>query len=219
MTDNGRCCVNTEGMGGMTLENFTSLLSSSAPAPGGGSAAGLCGSLGAALCAMVSNLTIGRKKYAEYEAFAVEVAGKAEILRKQFLDAIDTDTATFTRFSAAMALPKETEEQKALRMEAMQTALYACTDSPLAVMRLCDEAMALTESIIGRSNLSAASDIGVSALCLKAAVKSAWLNVLINLSSMKDADKRETYRTEGEKLLASVCARADSCYERIAASL
>lgn len=219
MTDNGTASVQTEGMANMTLEAFTALLGSSAPAPGGGSAAGLCGSLGAALCAMVSNLTLGRKKYAEYQDFAAEVAGKAETLRKQFLDAIDMDTATFTCFSKAMALPKETDEQKAVRAEAMQNALYACTDSPIAVMHLCEESMALTESIIGKSNLSAASDIGVSALCIKAAVKSAWLNVLINLSSMKNEDKREAYRAEGERLLASVCAHADACYETIAASL
>lgn len=210
---------NRQSLSAETIGRFTGLLWSDAPAPGGGSAAALCGSLGASLCGMVSNLTLGRTKYAEFEPLCAAVAERAEQLRVAFLDAIDLDTNAFNRFSRALALPKETDEQKAVRAETVSRALIACIDSPLTVMRLCDETIRLTESIIGKSNISASSDIGVSALCLKAAVQSAWLNVRINLPYLKDAALRDSYRTEGEKLKDSVCTHADECYQRILNSL
>ena len=203
----------------MKVSDFSKLLGSDAPAPGGGSAAALCGSLGAALCAMVSNLTVGKKKYEEYQALAASVAQQADTLRIGFLDAIDKDTEVFNVMSAAFGMPKATDEEKQARSAAIQTALIGCTESPLYMMRLCKEAIALTDSIFGKSNASALSDLGVSALCLKAAVQGAWLNVLINLGSLKDQQKSAAFRAEGEKLLNEVCAAADSLYERTVAAL
>ena len=203
----------------MKVNDFTALLASDAPAPGGGSAAALCGSLGISLCAMVANLTIGKKKYEDSQALASSVALQATSLRTGFLDAIDKDTEAFNAMSATFALPKSTEEEKAARSAAIQQALIGCTESPLHMMRLCSEAIALTDSLFGKSNASALSDLGVSALCLKAAVQGAWLNVLINLGSLKDAEKSAAFRAEGEKLLAAVCAAADGLYEKTVAAL
>lgn len=203
----------------MTVGAFTALLGSDAPAPGGGSAAALCGSLGASLCAMVTNLTLGRKKYEEYQSLAASVADRADALRRSFLDAIDRDTEAFNVMSAAYALPKATEEEKQKRSAAVQAALIDCTESPLYTMRLCKEAVMLTDSVFGKSNTGAVSDLGVSALCLKTAVQSAWLNVLINLGVLKDQEKSAVYRAEGEKLLEEVCTAADDIYEKTLAAL
>lgn len=203
----------------MKVSAFAALLGSDAPAPGGGSAAALCGSLGAALCSMVANLTVGKKKYEEYQALAASVADQADRLRKGFLDAIDRDTEVFNEMSAAFGLPKTTDEEKQVRSAAIQTALVGCTESPLHMMRLCKEAIALTGSIFGKSNASALSDLGVSALCLKAAVQGAWLNVLINLGSLKDQEKSAAFRAEGEQLLSGVCAACDELYEKTVAAL
>ena len=203
----------------LTVNEFSDLLGSDAPAPGGGSAAALEGALGAALTAMVSSLTLGRKKYAEYEAFAAETFAKASDLKARFLAAMERDTEVFNRFGDAMALPKDTEEQKTARTAAMQAALEDCTRSPLDMMELSLEALELTADAVGKTNLSAASDLGVSALSLKAAVQGAWLNVLINIGSLKNTALAERFRSRGEALLQAALPLADRIYAEIEAGL
>ena len=202
-----------------SLDEFTRLLGSAAPAPGGGSAAALAGSLGAALCSMVACLTMGKEKYAEYEDLAVRCGGKAERLRDRLLLALEKDTQAFNGFKNAMALPKETEEEKSIRRAAMQMALRLCTESPLEIMELSRDALMLTYALVGRSNVSAASDLGVSALMLKAALQGAWLNVLINLGSLKDPTLAGEYRARGEAVLSEALPMADEIYEKVKASL
>lgn len=202
----------------LSVRAFAELLGSDAPAPGGGSAAALMGSIGASLNAMVSSLTLGRKKYEEQQAFASETFAKATDLQKRFLAAMERDNAVFTAFSKTMALPKDTEEEKAARTEAMQAALLDCTRAPLTMMELSCEALELTKSAIGKTNRGAASDLGVAALALKAAVQSAWLNVLINIHSLKDADLAEQFRQKGEACLAKALPLADEIYAAIEAS-
>ena len=118
----------------LTVRSFADLLGSSAPAPGGGSAAALAGSLGAALAAMVNAVTIGRKKYAEFEEIARENCDQATQLKDAFLSAMEHDTDVFNTFSDAMAMPKETPEEKSARSAAMQDALALCIESPLHMM-------------------------------------------------------------------------------------
>lgn len=203
----------------LTVRGFSDLLGSDAPAPGGGSAAALEGAMGAALAAMVSSLTIGRKKYEQYEDFAKELFDKATALKTRFLAAMETDTAVFNHFSETLSLPKDTEEQKAARTAAMQEALADCTKSPLDMMALAVEALEVTQSAIGKTNLGAASDLGVSALSLKAAVQSAWLNVLINVGILKDKALAEDFRKQGEAQLQKALPLADSIYDEIEKSL
>lgn len=199
----------------LTINDFTALLGSDAPAPGGGSAAALCGALGAALCSMVANLTLGRMKYAEYQELAEDAAAKAEALRKDLMAALDEDASSYDGFMAALALPKTTDEEKKTRAQALQAALKASTESPLHTMELSAEVLKLTRSLVGRSNTNAVSDLAVSALTLKAAMQGAWLNVLINIGSLKDADKAEFYRARGGRLLAESLPLADEIYETV----
>lgn len=203
----------------MTITEFSALLGSEAPAPGGGSTAALAGALGAALSAMVAALTFTKKKYAADHELAHEVFDKASALKGELLVAIDKDTEAFNMVSAAFALPKATDEEKKARSAAIQNALVACTESPLAIMRLSAEAIKLACKLSGHFNTSAASDLGVSALMIRSGLLGAWLNVLINIGSLKDTEKAAAYKAEGEAILAEAIPLADNLYKTIEESL
>jgi len=194
---------------------FVDLLASDAPAPGGGSAAALEGALGAALTAMVCGLTVGKKKYAEFQELAEEAQKKATDLKARFVDVMDRDTEAFNVVSAAFGMPKATDEEKAARSAAIQKGLEGCTKTPFEMMELAAETLELTASILGKSNDSAASDLGVSALSLRSAIQGAWLNVLINIGSLKNKELAEDYRAKGEALLAKALPLADQIYDTV----
>ena len=199
----------------MQVTEFVNLMASDAPAPGGGSAAALEGARGAALTAMVCALTVGKKKYADVQELAVESQKKAEDLKARFVDVMDRDTEAFNAVSAVFAMPKDTDEQKAARKAAMQEALKGCTKTPFEMMQLACETLELTRSLVGRLNASAASDLGCSALSLRAAIQGAWLNVLINISGIADEAFAAEYRKNGEALLAKALPLADEIYAEI----
>ena len=200
----------------MNVAQFVETLSSDAPAPGGGSAAALMGAMGAGLAAMVACLTQGRKKYAAYAEFAAVVEEKGKDLQDRLLDVMERDTEAFNAVSAAFSMPKETEEDKAARSAAIQAGLKACTETPLECMALGCEAVILAHGFLEQGfNSSSASDLGVAFLSLKAAMQGAWLNVLINLSSIKDEAFVEAYRARGEALLERALPLADTGYARI----
>ena len=194
---------------------FADLLASDAPAPGGGSTAALEGALGAALTAMVCGLTVGKAKYAASQELAASVREKCAALQVRFLDVMDRDTEAFNAVAAAFALPKGTEEEKAARSKAIQAALRGCIDTPMEMMELAAETLEHTESLLGRFNDSAASDLGVAALSLRSAIQGAWLNVRINISSIKDQDLAERSRERGEALLAKALPAADRIYNAV----
>ena len=141
---------------------------------------------------------------------------KGKELQAKLLDVMDRDTLAFNAVSAAFTMPKETEEQKAERSAAIQAGVKACTNTPLECMELCDEAIELCYDFLKTGfNRSSASDLGVAFLSLKTAMQGAWLNVLINLGSIKDAAFVEAYRARGEALLERSLPLADEGYERI----
>jgi formiminotetrahydrofolate cyclodeaminase len=199
----------------LKVTEFVDLLASDAPAPGGGSAAALEGAIGAALTAMVCGLTKGKKKFAEFNDLAVEAEVKALALKDRFVDVMDRDTEAFNVVSAAFGMPKETDEEKAARSAAIQKGLEGCTATPFEMMEIALETLELTDSILGKSNDSAASDLGVSALSLRAAVQGAWLNVLINIGSLKNKELAEDYRAKGEAILAKALPLADKIYAEV----
>lgn len=202
-----------------TVTGFIDLMASSEPAPGGGSAAALQGALGTALTAMVCALTIGKKKYADVQELITAAQQEAITLKNRYLDVIDRDTEAFNGVSAVFAMPKDTDEQKQARTQAMQTALKACTQTPFEMMQLAYDSLKLTQSIVGRSNASAASDLGCAALSLKAAIQGAWLNVLINIGGITDEAFANQYRLEGQALMAQALPLADSIYQEVLSAL
>lgn len=199
----------------MTVTQFADVLASDAPAPGGGSTAALAGALGAALTAMVCRLTEGRKKYEEYQEFVLEVKEKATALQAKFIDVMDRDTEAFMVISNAYGMPKATDEEKAARSAAIQAGLVKSTETPMEMMELSAETIALTESLLGKFNTASASDLGVGALTLRTAVQGAWLNVLINIGSLKDKELAESYRMKGQALVEQVVSAADRVYETV----
>lgn len=203
----------------LTVRGFADLLGSDAPAPGGGSAAALAGTLGAALTAMVGSLTVGRKKYAEFDGLARETLEKAQDLEHRFLDVMERDTEAFNAVSAVFAMPKGTDQEKEARAAAMQEALQGCTKTPFEMMELSLEALRLTGGLVDRSNASAASDLGCAALSLKAAIQGAWLNVLINIGGIQDQAFAEEYRKNGQALLERALPLADAIYQEVLESL
>ena len=202
----------------MQVTQFCDVLASDAPAPGGGSTAALEGALGAALTAMVCGLTtIGKskEKYAEYQEFVLASQKKALDLKARFVDVMDRDTEAFNVVSAAFGMPKATDEEKAARSAAIQKGLEGCTRTPFEMMARAAETLELTAELLGKTNDSAASDLGVSALSMRAAIQGAWLNVLINIGSLKNKELAEDYRKKGEELLAKALPLADQIYQNV----
>src|SRR5579883_1160445 len=188
----------------LSVNDFCNELASSSPAPGGGSVAALSGALGAALTAMVCNLTIGKKKYADVESEMMEtLAGAADIQRK-LIRLIDADTDAFNAVMSAFGMPKETDEQKAARAQAIQDATKRATETPMEVMRLAREAIQLAGIVAVRGNQNSISDAGVSAIMLRSACDAAALNVRINLGGLNDAEFVQRTRTEMQAILSDV---------------
>jgi formiminotetrahydrofolate cyclodeaminase len=171
-----------------TVTRFIDELASNSPAPGGGSVAALAGSLGAALTSMVCNLTIGKKKYIEVEHEMKSIVLKSEELRRTFTTLIDQDTDAFNKVMEAFGLPKESENQKALRTAAIQAATKEAALIPLRVMKHVVDGLALAKIVAEKGNANSISDAGVSALMLHAAAEGAALNVQINISSITDQE-------------------------------
>lgn len=170
----------------MTVEGFINETASNSPAPGGGSIAALNASSAAALIAMVANLTIGKEKYAASEAEMKEISEKATALKDRFLQYIDEDSNAFNEIMAAFKLPKETDEDKAARSAAIQEATKGAAMIPFKVGERAFELFALAEAVILRGNPNAVTDGAVAAMNARIAVKGAFLNVKINLGSIKD---------------------------------
>ena len=185
------------------VTRFLDELASSAATPGGGSGAAIMGALGAALVSMVCNLTIGKKNYAEVEPEMRSVLHDAEGLRQRLADMVAEDIAAFNGLMAAYGLPKLTDEDKALRGAAIQHALRAATEAPLACARASADVIALSMRAAEVGNRNVISDAGVGALAAQAALRSAALNVDINVPSLHDAAFAQTCRDEIAALLAS----------------
>jgi len=202
-----------------TVSEFTTDLASNAPTPGGGSVAALIGALGVSLTGMVAALTVGNSRYAASHTLMQQVIQEANELRLELVALIDKDAEAFSLVSAAFAMPKSNEDEIKRRREAIQAALHACTKPPLEIMHACMRALRVTEKAIEGYNPSAASDLGVAALGLGAAMRSAWLNILINLGGITDVDCAAQFRAEGEALLAVAIPLSEKIYHVILDSL
>ncbi len=184
----------------LSIKEYNDILSSDAPAPGGGAAAALAGAQGIALTLMVINLTLGREKYAEFEPLCLEIKGAAEQLMKDFLAGMEKDKDAFNALSNAYKLPRTNEEEMMLRSKAIGEATLEATEVPLEAMRMSILGLKLTQPLIGKSNRGAVTDLGVAAVNLLSCAKSARLNVLINLPVIKDQELKETYHSKCEAM-------------------
>jgi len=192
-----------------SVSEFITHLASDAPVPGGGSAAALIGAQGAALVAMVANLTLGRKRYQDCQAQVEEVLREVAPLQVELLALIDEDTKAFQLVMAAYAMPHGNDQETSLRRDAIQASLQQAAQTPSRMMRASLKALRLAEMLSSGHNRNATSDLGVAVLSLAAAIRSAWLNVLVNLGSIDDGDFTSSCRAEGEAILAEALPLAD----------
>jgi formiminotetrahydrofolate cyclodeaminase len=163
-------------------------LAAKKPAPGGGSAAAAVGALGVSLLSMVANFTVGKDKYKDIEAEMQELLSSAEGLRAELQKLVDEDVAAYQEVSAAYKMPKDSDEQKTTRSEAIQAALKTAMQVPLATCRNLFEAGKLCEPLLEKGNVNLVSDVGVAAEFIAAGFVSALMNVEINLGGIKDED-------------------------------
>ena len=169
-----------------TLQNYLDELSSNAPTPGGGNVAALNGVLASSLGTMVCNLTIGKKKYSEVESEMNKVKTKLESLQNEFISLASKDNAAFDKVMEAFKLPKETDEQKSLRREAIEKATYQAALVPAEVINKCNELLPYLEIVANKGNQNSLSDAGVAISLTSTASQGAFLNVLINCTSLSD---------------------------------
>lgn len=198
---------------------FLDSLASSAPAPGGGSVAALSGAMAAALVSMVCNLTIGKQRYADVEAEMRDLLDRAEALRHEMQDLAQADLEAFNRLAAAYKLPRTTEADIAIRRDAIQASLRRATEVPLRTARTAAAVLPLCPAVAERGNQAAVSDVGVAALLAQAAVRSALLNVDINLRLLEDSIYIRQVRAEVERLTDGLAAEAERIVELVASKL
>jgi glutamate formiminotransferase len=185
----------------LPVGDFVDEVSSNAPVPGGGSAAALAGSLGAALAAMVANLTVGRSGHDGEELSAM--SERAQATKQALAELVDEDARAFNRVMDAMRLPRATEAEKRARDQAVQDAYHRAAEVPLETARLSLAALELARVAALKGRHDAASDAGSAALLARAAVEAAALNVAINLQALEDESFVRACRAEVDRLRAS----------------
>ena len=195
----------------MTMEScrkFVEVLASDAPTPGGGGAAALVGALGTALGNMVGSLTVGKKKYAEVEAEIIALKAKCDALQTELLNQVEMDEVNFLPLAKAYGIPMDDPNRDKIMAEAT---VIACS-TPLKIMELCGEAIEAIKVFADKGSRLAVSDAGCGAVCVKAAMQAASLNVFINTKSLKDRVVAEELNDKTNALLNKYCAMADEIF-------
>lgn len=194
---------------------FLSELSSNAPVPGGGGASAAVGAFAAALGMMVTNLTIGKKKYADYEEEVKAVRDRLEGLRDQLIDLVDGDAVAFEPLSKAYSIPKDDPERDTI----MENALYEASVVPMSIMETVLAAAKELEVLVEKGSKLAVSDVGVGILFAQAAIEGASLNVYINTKSMKDRERAAALDAKADAIIAEGAALKARIYDGVLAAI
>ncbi|MBQ2006821.1 MAG: glutamate formimidoyltransferase [Bacteroidales bacterium] len=190
----------------MSCKDFAIETASESPAPGGGSISAYMGALGAALGTMVANLSSHKAGWdSRWKEFS-DWADRGQELLGRLLALVDEDTAAFDKIMAALGMPKGTEEEKAARSEALQTATLYATQVPLKTMKAAAEVFPIVRAMAEQGNPNSVSDAGVGALAARSAVLGAQLNVRINAAGLKDRQIAEQLCAEADKIAAAAIA-------------
>jgi formiminotetrahydrofolate cyclodeaminase len=192
--------------GELTIAGFLDALAARQSTPGGGGAAALTGSQAAALLSMVVNFTLGNPKYAEVQTEMAAHMAESERLRRELLALADADEAAFAQVAACYAMPKASDAEKAARTAALQRALQAAAEVPMTTAARCLSVLQLVEPVGLKGNTNVTSDAAVALYLAGAALRSALVNVNINLKFIKDADFVRRAGEQRDRLLADAAA-------------
>lgn len=201
-----------------TLQNYFDELSSNSPTPGGGNVSALCGALAASLGTMVCNLTIGKKKYADVEAEIISLKEKLALFQNDFIELAQRDNEAFDKVMEAFKLPKESEQEKEIRNSKIEEATINAAEVPSEVMKKCYDLLPILKTISEKGNKNSLSDAGVAIALVKASVQGAYLNVLINCSSLSNQTVAEEIRKRATIIFEEVDKKASIYLDSITKS-
>ncbi|MFZ5946399.1 MAG: cyclodeaminase/cyclohydrolase family protein [Stygiobacter sp.] len=198
-----------------TLQNYLDELSSNSPTPGGGNVAALCGALASSLGIMVCNLTIGKKKYTEVENEMIIIKDNLLKYQSDFIELGKNDNLAFDKVMNAVKLPKESEEEKEIRNQEIEKATIGAAEVPSQVMQSAKEILPLLKTIIEKGNKNSISDAGVAVALTETASKGAYLNVLINCSSLNNQIIAQEIKKRADIMLEETLQECKSLTQKI----
>lgn len=190
---------------------FVRVLASNAPVPGGGGASALVGAIGTALGNMVGSLTVGKKKYADVETEILALKAKCDALQQELLDQIAADAEGFAPLAKAYGIPKDDPS----REETLEAATLVACRVPVRIMELCCESLEAIREFAKKGSRLAVSDAGCGAVCVKAALQAASLNVFINTKTLRDRETAESLNARCLDMLERCGAMADEIFNSV----
>lgn len=199
----------------MVDQTFISEVAAGTPTPGGGGASAYCGALGSALLSMVGNLTTGKKKYVCVEDQIQSHLEQLNEVREELLDLVERDAAAFGPLADTFKLPRDTEEEKAARHDAIQEALIDAIAVPFSIMNACDRVIELSDFLAHHGNRTAISDVATGVSFAKGALKGAALNVYVNAAMLDDRSLAARYTDKADRLIQESGCRADEIYNYV----
>ena len=192
---------------------FVTVLASNAPVPGGGGASALVAAIGTALGNMVGSLTVGKKKYADVEEEIIALKAKCDKLQADLLAQIELDAKGFEPLSKAYGIPKDNPDRDRI----LEDATVVACQVPVKIMELCCEALDAIQVFAAKGSRLAVSDAGCGAVCVKAALQAASLNVFINTKTLQNRELAEEMNRKCLGMLDKYCAMADEIFESVKA--
>ncbi|HEY6906489.1 MAG TPA: cyclodeaminase/cyclohydrolase family protein [Ignavibacteriaceae bacterium] len=187
-----------------SIRNYLDDISSSSPTPGGGNVSAFSGAVACGLGIMVCNLTIGKKKYAEVEEEMKDIKFELSVAKEEFLNLAEKDNQAFEKVMQAFKLPKDTEEQKQTRNQVIEAATLEAAEAPAEVLKYCGKIIPLFQTLAEKGNQNSLSDAGVAAALISTAAEGAFLNVLINCSSLSNQTVGQEIVKKNEIVLSEV---------------
>lgn len=201
------------------IEAYLADAAAKLPAPGGGSVCALAGALGATMACMAANFTVGKKKYRDVEPEVKAILEQCGAGCQALAEHMDNDIEAYSTVDAAYGMPKDTDEQKAARTQAIQDALRVALATPLEALRQCLALVRLLDRLVELANKNLISDVGVAAILLEAALRGSKMNVEVNLAWLKDKDFVAATRAEVDAAAEEAARTAASVVERVYAKM